>query len=128
MVVDASALIAILKAEPERESFLLALTRSPVKRMSPVNWFETAIVVERGGPGAGAALEDLVRRAHIEISPVEATHMILAREAWRKFGKGHHRAGLNLGDCFAYALAKHAHEPLLFKGDDFRKTDILAAL
>jgi|SRR4051812_45717782 len=128
MVIDASALVAILKGEPERAGFLLAVARASVKRISPVNWFEAAIVADRGGPLASAALEDIIKRAHIEITPVEIVHMMLARDAWQKFGKGRHGAGLNLGDCFAYALAKHAHEPLLFKGDDFRKTDITAAI
>ena len=128
MVIDASALIAILKAESERSSFLHAIAQAPAKRLSPVNWLEAAIVIERDGPQARSTLEELVRDAQIQIVPVEAAHMVLAREAWQSFGKGRHRAALNLGDCFAYALAKHLREPLLFKGDDFRKTDVTPAL
>src|SRR5262245_38039600 len=112
MVIDASALVAILKAEPEQTTFLRVVGRASVKRMSPVNWFEVAIAVERGGPQARAGLEDFMRRSQIEIMPVESTHMLLARDAWLQFGKGRHPAGLNLGDCFAYALAKHVREPL----------------
>jgi ribonuclease VapC len=128
MVIDASALLAILKAEAERASFLHAIARAPVKRLSPVNWFEAAIVIEREGPQARATLDELVRDAQVQILPVESVHMMLAREAWQNFGKGRHRAALNLGDCFAYALAKHLHEPLLLKGDDFRRTDVMVAL
>ncbi len=128
MVIDASALLAILKAEDEHVSFLHAIARAPIKRLSPVNWFEAAIVAERSSPEGRATLEEFVRDAQIRIMPVESDHMMLAHEAWRNFGKGRHRASLNLGDCFAYALAKHVREPLLFKGDDFRKTDITAAL
>jgi len=128
MVIDASAVVAILKAEPEQTTFLHLITRATPKRMSPVNWFEAAIAIERGGPQARAGLDDFIRRSQIEIMPVESAHMILAHEAWLHFGKGRHGAALNLGDCFAYALAKHVREPLLFKGDDFRKTDIAAAL
>lgn len=128
MVIDASALIAIVNVEPEHASFLRLMARAPVKRMSPVNWFEAAIIVERGGAEARAGLDEFVSRSQIQIMPVELDHMMLAREAWRTFGKGRHPAALNLGDCFAYALAKYLREPLLFKGDDFRKTDITAAL
>ena len=128
MVIDASALVAILNTEPEQASFLRLMARTSVKRMSPVNWFEAAIIVERGGPQASAGLEEFVRRSQIQIMPVESDHMMLALEAWRNFGKGRHAAALNLGDCFAYALAKYVREPLLFKGEDFRKTDITAAL
>jgi ribonuclease VapC len=128
MVIDASALIAILKAETERVSFLHAIAQAPVKRLSPVNWLEAALVIEREGPEARSTLEEFVRDAQIQIVPVESNHMMLAREAWMNFGKGRHRAALNLGDCFAYALAKYVREPLLFKGEDFRKTDITAAL
>jgi ribonuclease VapC len=128
MVIDASALVAIVNAEPEQANFLRLMARASVKRLSPVNWFEAAIVVERGGPRARTGLEEFVRRSQIQIMPVELDHMMLAREAWEKFGKGRHAAALNLGDCFAYALAKYVREPLLFKGEDFRKTDITAAL
>jgi ribonuclease VapC len=128
MIVDASAVVAILQAEPEREMLLRAIARAPARRMSPVNWFEAAIVVERGGADARTAFEDLIARSQIQISPVESVHMMLARKAWQQYGKGRHRTGLNLGDCFAYALAKHMREPLLFKGGDFRLTDVTPAL
>ena len=128
MVIEASALLAILKAESERASFLHAISQAPVRRLSPVNWLEAAIVIERDGPQARSTLEELVRDAQVQIVPVGVDHMVLAREAWQSFGKGRHRAALNLGDCFAYALAKSLNEPLLFKGNDFRLTDVIPAL
>ena len=96
--------------------------------MSPVNWLEAAIRAERAGPDDVNALNAFVDAAQIDIVPVDRLRMRVAHIAWRDFGKGHHPAKLNLGDCFAYALAKSLNEPLLYKGGDFARTDIAAAI
>ena len=128
MIVDSSAILAILYREPEAERFETAIASAPDCRMSVVNGLEASIAVEgRGGAAAGYALDRFLEAAEIELAPVTAEHMEAARRAWRRFGKGNHPAGLNFGDCFAYALAKTAGEPLLFKGGDFAQTDIKAA-
>lgn len=128
MVIDASALIAILKLEPEREQFARAILRATTKIMSPVNWLEAAIRAERAGPEDMKSLDDFVASAEIVFVPVDQFQMRTAHIAWRNFGKGRHPAALNLGDCFAYALAKATGEPLLYKGADFAQTDIVSAL
>ena len=125
MIVDTSAILAILFAEPDAERYEEAIARSWPRRMSTVALLEAAIVVEsRGGPAAGQELDALLDRAEIEPVPVTAEHANAARKAWRRFGKGNHPARLNFGDCFAYALADTLGEPLLFKGEDFSRTDI----
>ena len=125
MVIDTSALIAILFGEPEAEFFSRALAADPKKVISAFNSLETAIVVEaRKGEAGGRELDLLLHRAQIEIVPMNADQAELARSAWRIFGKGNHPAGLNIGDCCAYALSKYSSEPLLFKGNDFRQTDV----
>lgn len=126
MIVDASAILAILKNEPEEEIFLRALALADVKQISPVNWHEAAVNLERTGDFE--SLETFVGRARIVITPIDESQARLAHQAWRRFGKGRHPARLNLGDCFAYALAKSTGEPLLFKGGDFDKMDVLAAV
>jgi ribonuclease VapC len=128
MVVDASALLAILLDEPEWDDFSLVLRRAPAVLLSPVNWYEAATNIERDGTRSAKALEALVRSIDIRIVPVDEPQMRLAHVAWRKYGKGKHQARLNMGDCFAYALAKHLDEPLLYKGRDFVHTDIRAAV
>jgi ribonuclease VapC len=128
MVVDTSAIIAILQAEPERDLFIAALFRASSARISPVTWFEASIVAESGGKSALLALDDLLSDAKIAIVPTDFSQTRMAFEAWRRFGKGRHPARLNLGDCFAYALAIGLDEPLLFKGNDFRLTDVSPAL
>ena len=128
MVVDASALLAILFDEPEWNDFSLALLHAPNVLLSPVNWYEAAINVESRGAHSAKAVEALVRSIGIRIVPVDETQMRLAHEAWRRYGKGRHKARLNMGDCFAYALARVTGEPLLFKGNDFTHTDIKSAL
>ena len=129
MVIDTSALIAILFGEPEALSFARAIADESRKLISAFNALETGIVVEaRKGEAGGRELDLLMHRAQIEIVAMNADQTELARAAWRKYGKGNHPAGLNIGDCCAYALAKHSGEPLLFKGDDFSKTDIRAAI
>lgn len=128
MIVDASALLAILLHEPDAGRFAAALTSGPDCRMSAANFLETAMVLEgRGGPEAGYELDLILEKAQVELVPVTRDQAQAARRAWRRFGKGNHPAGLNFGDCFAYALAETTREPLLFKGRDFALTDIEAA-
>ena len=125
MVIDTSALVAIFLAEPERAAFLNAILESPVRMISAGNVLETGMVLEaRRGDSAGREFDLFVFRANLEVVPVDAEQVEIARSAWRKFGKGRHAAGLNYGDCFAYALAKSSGEPLLAKGEDFSRTDI----
>ena len=125
MVIDTSALAAIFFAEPERESFRDAITRAHSRLISAATLLETGIVIEgRRGSEAGREFDLFVVRAGLEIVSVDAEQADIARSAWRKYGKGRHPAGLNYGDCFAYALAKTTGEPLLAKGTDFAKTDI----
>jgi ribonuclease VapC len=125
MVVDTSAVIAILFGEPEAEPFVRTLADDPKKMISAFNALESAIVIEaRKGEAGGRELDLLLHRARIEIIPLNGDQVELALALWRKYGKGNHPAGLNIGDCCAYALAKYSGEPLLFKGNDFRQTDI----
>ncbi|MCY3841518.1 MAG: type II toxin-antitoxin system VapC family toxin [Gammaproteobacteria bacterium] len=129
MIVDSSALLAILFREPDAARFEQVIATSPECRMSVANALEASIVVEgRGGVAAGDELDAFFETSGIELAPVAAEHFVAARLALRRFGKGNHPAGLNFGDCFAYALAEASDEPLLFKGDDFERTDILSAL
>lgn len=128
MVVDASALIAILAKEPDWRDISLRLKRAAMARISAVNWYETAVNAEKYGASNLKALESLMKTAGIEIVSVDEEQTRLAHAAWRKYGKGRHEARLNMGDCFAYALAKSLNEPLLFKGDDFPHTDVIAAV
>jgi ribonuclease VapC len=126
MVLDSSALLAVLLNGPEAPAFLLALEADPVRLLSAANLLETAIVIEaRVGEAGGRELDLMLHKAAIEVVAVDAGQAELARLAYRQFGKGRHAAGLNYGDCFAYALAQSAGEPLLFKGDDFSKTDVM---
>ena len=128
MIVDGSALLAVLYREPDAERYETAIATAPNCRMSVANVLEVSIIVEaRGGAAAGHELDAFLDRAGIVLAPVTAQHVEAARRAWRRFGKGNHPATLNFGDCFAYALAKTAGEPLLFKGEDFARTDIEAA-
>ena len=127
MVVDTSALIAILLGEPETGSFARAIADASKKMISAFNALESAIVIEaKKGEVGGRELDLLLHRAQIEIVALNADQAELARAAWRKYGKGNHPAGLNIGDCCAYALARYSGEPLLFKGKDFSLTDIQA--
>jgi ribonuclease VapC len=128
MVIDTSAVLAILLNEPERRSFNERIEDDPTRLMSAASYFEAAIIIDnRVGRERGRDLKLFVIEAEIEIVPVSLEHAEIAREAYRQFGRGNHPAGLNFGDCFAYALAKAADEPLLFKGDDFGKTDLASA-
>ena len=128
MIVDSSAVLAVLYREPDAERYERAIAESPNCRMSVANMLEASIVLEgRGGVAAGHELDVFLESAAIELAPVTVEHAEAARRAWRRFGKGNHPAALNYGDCFAYALANVAGEPLLFKGEDFSQTDIEAA-
>ena len=128
MIVDTSAVLAILFHEPDAERFALAITTASSRRMSIATLVEAAIVLEsRSGAAAGYELDALLEEAEIELEPVTAHQAQAARRAWRRFGKGNHPAGLNFGDCFAYALAEATREPLLFQGHDFELTDIEVA-
>ena len=127
-MIDSSALIAILRDEPERAAFVRKLGADRVRLLSAANWLEAAIIVDdRFGENGARDLKLFVLEAAIEIVPVTAAQAELARAAYRRFGRGNHPARLNYGDCFAYALARETGEPLLFKGDDFSRTDIPAA-
>ncbi len=129
MVIDTSALIAILSAEPEAETFATAIATATIRLLSAASFLETAVVVEsRYGSAGGEKLDELIQAAHIQIEPVTAEQVAAARLAYRSFGKGRHPAALNFGDCFAYALAKTTDKPLLFKGTDFNQTDIPSVL
>ena len=125
MVIETSALVAMLTNEPEAERFEAAVETDPVRLMSTASYLEAAIVVEQrfGEPG-GRELDLWLHRAGVDLVGVDAAQADVARSAYRRFGKGRDPAGLNYGDCFAYALAKVSGEPLLFKGDDFAHTDI----
>lgn len=125
MVIDTSALVAIFLGEPERKPFLNLLLQAEQRQLSAGTALETGIVLEaRRGEAAGREFDLFVVRAKIEIIAVDAEQIEIARSAWRKYGKGRHAAGLNFGDCFAYALARFTGEKLLAKGDDFRLTDV----
>jgi len=130
MIIDTSALIAILRNEPEAKDCALAIERNEIRRVSAANFVETALVIDGSrDPIASRRFDDLVKEAKIGIEPVTEAQARVAREAYRDFGKGsQHPANLNFGDCFAYALAKTTGEPLLFKGDDFIHTDLIAEL
>ncbi|MBM4321621.1 MAG: type II toxin-antitoxin system VapC family toxin [Deltaproteobacteria bacterium] len=124
MVIDTSAIVAILTLEPEAEAIAAAIERDGVRLLSAANLLEAAIVIgARHGDAGGQHLDLLLYRSGIEIVPVTREHAELGGRAWLSFGKGRHPAGLNFGDCFAYALSLSAGEPLLCKGEDFCRTD-----
>lgn len=128
MVIDTSVLVAIVFDEPEAELFLEAMRRATHLLLSAVSLVEVGVVLMQQGPERiERDLNQLIERAGIVVVPVDEAQAILAREAYRKFGKGRHRAGLNFGDCFSYALAIGAAETLLFKGNDFGETDVAVA-
>jgi len=129
MIIDTSALVAILRDEPEAKDCALAIERNRNRRVSAANFVEAALVIDGSrDPVASRRFDELVKEARIAIEPVTEAQARIAREAYRDFGKGSgHPAKLNFGDCFAYALAKTAGEPLLFKGDDFIHTDVISA-
>lgn len=128
MVLDTSAVVAILQDEPERRRFIALIDAADACRLSAATLVETGIIIEARYGGDGARDLDLfLSRAGVETVAVDAEQAELARHAFRRFGKGRHPAGLNFGDCFAYALAISVAEPLLFKGGDFSRTDVRQA-
>jgi ribonuclease VapC len=125
MVVDTSALMAILKVEPDAGTLLRRLGNGGANRIATTTLLEAQMVVISQLNEAGLAeLELLMNRAQIQVVPFNADHMHWALHGWRHYGKGRHRAALNLGDCFSYGLAKAMDAPLLFKGEDFQYTDV----
>jgi ribonuclease VapC len=129
MIVDSSALLAILFGAPDGGVLLSALVDAEHPRMSVANWLEVAMLIEeKGGRLASLRFDEFFRTAGIELMPVDAVQAEAARTAWRHFGRHKHSARLNFGDCFAYALAKSRGEELLYAGGDFSRTDIEPAL
>ncbi|MGY6709309.1 MAG: type II toxin-antitoxin system VapC family toxin [Rhizobiaceae bacterium] len=131
MIVDASAILAIMLEEDDGDTMEDALLRGPIRQhsMSPVNYLEAAVRLDGlENSRKGEALEALLSDFGVDVVPVTLRQAQLAREAYRTYRKGNHEARLNLGDCFAYALSKARREPLLFKGDDFRLTDVEPAI
>lgn len=129
MIVDTSALLAILFGESDAETYARAIAEADAPRISAANFVEAAIVVEAQTKNSSSPqLDAFMRRAGIAIEPVTEEQAHLARQAYTDFGKGRHPAALNFGDCFAYALAKSTGDALLFKGEDFNKTDIAPAI
>ncbi len=128
MVIDSSALVAILLGEPESESFIDAVVGAEVVRISAATFVETSMILESRRGAAGILLLDRwIDDAGIEVVAVDAAQARVARQAFSDFGKGRHQAGLNFGDCFSYALARRLGEPLLAKGDDLPRTDVMMA-
>ncbi len=129
LILDTSALMAMLYEEPEAAAIEAILARNPPCAIAAPTLLEAGMVSEgRGGAAAAARLDALLLRLAPEIIPFTAEHAALAREGWRRYGKGRHQAGLNFGDCVAYALAVQRNQPLLYKGGDFALTDVKAAL
>ncbi len=129
MIVDASAILAIVFEEGDCERYLDAIVDATHCRILSVNWLEAAMVIDgRGDLEVGRRFDQLFAETRIEVVAFTPEHARIARRAWQRFGKRRHPADLNYGDCMAYALAASAREPLLFKGSDFTKTDILPAL
>ena len=125
MVLDTSALLALLLDEPEAEDFRRAVDEDATRLVSAATLLETAIVIEaRKGEAGGRELDLLMHKAGVEIVPVDVEQAAEARRAYRRYGRGRHLAGLNFGDVFAYALSRTSGEPLLFKGEDFARTDV----
>ncbi|HEX3675413.1 MAG TPA: type II toxin-antitoxin system VapC family toxin [Rhizomicrobium sp.] len=130
MILDSSAIIAILQQEHDAENFADAIDAAATRRISAATYLEAAIVIDsKRQPAASLKLDDLLQRTSTAVVAVDEAQARIAREAYRKFGKGSgHKAKLNFGDCLAYALAKATGEPLLYKGRDFSHTDVASAL
>lgn len=129
MIVDSSAIVAVVRDEPDAEGYVRALASSDSSKMSAANWFETSIVIDSArDPVASRRFDEIIEWARIEVVPVTVGQALIARQAYRDFGRGSGSpAKLNFGDCFAYALAADTREPLLFKGNDFVHTDLTPA-
>jgi ribonuclease VapC len=130
LIVDTSAFIAILRDEPDANHYVDALARATEPLISAATYLETAIVVDANrDPVLSGRLDDLLAVGRVQVEPVTKRHAQIARQAYRDFGRGSgHPAGLNFGDCFAYALSRATGQPLLYKGDDFAHTDVSSAL
>jgi len=129
VIVDSSAVLAVIFGEADAARYAAAMAAADACRMATPIWLEASVVVEgRGGLAAVQRLDDFMAEAGMELLPFTPEQARLAQVAWRRFGKGRHRASLNYGDCMSYALARQRAEPLLFKGDDFIHTDIEPAL
>jgi len=130
VILDTSAVIAVLRNEADAAAFAKAIEKASHRRISAVSYVESAAVVDGGrDPIASRRFDDLLREAEVTIEPVDEEQARIARQAYLDFGRGSgHPAKLNFGDCFAYALAKARREPLLYKGEDFSHTDIASAL
>lgn len=125
MVVDSSAFVAVLLGEPEQEALARVLAGAAELWTSAFSVLETAIVIgSKKGPRGLMAWDALQQRLAVQVVPLTAAHATVARDAWLRYGKGRHPAGLNIGECCSYAVARHAGLPLLFKGEDFSKTDL----
>ena len=128
MILDTSALLAVLLDEADADHFERVIALAPVCRMSVANYLEAIMVIEgRLGEAGGRELDNYLEEAEVELVSVTPEQVQAARLTWRRYGKGNHPAGLNFGDCFAYALAEVSEEPLLFKGEDFALTDVKQA-
>jgi len=129
MIIDTSAVLAILFAEDDADRYAQAISEADVRLMSAANYLEAGVVADNQvGAAAGRQVDALIKRAGVLVEAVTRDHADIARQAYLDFGKGNHPARLNFGDCFAYALSKKTGLPLLFKGDDFSKTDLARAL
>lgn len=130
MILDSSAILAILFAEPDAPRYAEAIERAATRRLSAATWLESAIRIDMtASPVASMDFDAFIRESRVSIEPVDEAQVHLARAAYRAYGRGSgHPAGLNFGDCFSYALAKIHAEPLLYKGDDFSRTDLVAAV
>jgi len=129
VIIDTSAVLAILFDEDDAARFADAIATADQQTMSAANFLEAGIVIDKQlGPAAGRQLDALLAKARVEVAPVTREQAEIARQAYLDYGKGRHPAGLNFGDCFAYALARSTDRPLLYKGDDFPQTDIASAL
>jgi ribonuclease VapC len=125
MIIDTSAVLAILQDEPESPQIRHAIEDDPIRLMSAATYLEASMVVEaRFGEAGGRELDLLLHVARVEVVAVDREQADVARDGFRRYGKGRHRAALNFGDCFSYALARVSGEPLLFKGQDFVHTDV----
>lgn len=129
MIIDTSAVLAILFDENDAARFADAMAGAERRAMSAANFLEAGVVVDNQlGPAAGRQLDALLARAEVEVVPFTRAQAEIARQAYLDYGKGNHPARLNFGDCFAYALAESENRPLLYKGDDFSQTDVASAL
>ena len=129
MIVDSSAIVSTAKGEGNEGPLVRALANAAVVRVAAPTWLETSMVLSGlMGPRLEAFLSGIYHQFSVEIVPFSANHVEVAMDAWRRYGKGNHRAKLNFGDCISYATAKLAEEPLLFVGKDFTHTDVLSAL